>query len=170
MSDAQEIRRVPYPGTEGAPTGSPHDMSHMVNIATMIADLQAILEKFGNTCVYVRRGGLSWGGVALNRRSDDEKFGLFDLQAQHDRALLQRAEQVERLIADRNAERETRWKCDAEITRLQERVAEMEGENERLRGACKIALLHAPVIRLAPERRHTISVLEAALAKETPNG
>lgn len=38
-----------------------------------------------------------------------------------------------------------------------------ENKIERLREACRIALLHAPSIRLAPERRHTIAVLEAAL-------
>lgn len=116
MSEAHEIRRVPYPGTEGAPTGNPHDMSHMVQIATLIADLQDILRKFGNTCVYVRRGGLSWGAVALNRRGDDEKFGLFDLQAQHDRETIQRGEQVERLITTLASEREARWKCEAALT------------------------------------------------------
>jgi hypothetical protein len=36
-------------------------------------------------------------------------------------------------------------------------------EIELLREACRTALIHAPSIRLAPERRHTIAVLEAAL-------
>ncbi len=79
------------------------DMDHMVRIDTMIADLQKISDQFGNTCVYIRRGGISWGAVALNRRSDDEKHGVFDLQAQHDRDMTQRAEQVQRLKADRDA-------------------------------------------------------------------
>lgn len=76
MNETHEIRRVPYPGTEGTPTDDPHDMSHMVQIATLIADLQSIRTRFGNTCVYIRRGELSWGAVALNRRDDDKKFGL----------------------------------------------------------------------------------------------
>ena len=112
MDQGHEVRRVPYPGTEGTPTDSPYDMSHMVQIDALIADLKSVRERFGNTCVYIRRGGLSWGAVALNRRSEDEKFGLFDLQAQHDRDLIQRAEQVKRLIADRDNEREARWKLE----------------------------------------------------------
>lgn len=130
MSDlgkSEEVRRVPYPGTEGAPTDSPHDMSHMVQIDTMIADLQKISTSFGNTCVYVRRGGLSWGAVALNRRDEDEKFGLFDLQARHDRELIRHAGQVERLIESRNEQYEERGKAEAEIERLR-------AENERLTG------------------------------------
>lgn len=127
-----ETRRIPYPGTEGALTDSPHDMSHMVQIDALIGDLASISKRYGNTCVYVRRGGLSWGAVALNRRSDDEKFGLFDLQAEHDRVLTQRAEQVERLIADRNSEREARWKLDAA---LREKDKAMDVLVERLAAA-----------------------------------
>lgn len=129
---AREIRRVPYPGTEGAPTDAPHDMSHMVQIETLIADLQSIRDRFGNTCVYIRRRGLSWGAVALNHRADDEKFGLFDLQAQHDRDMAQRAEQVQRLIADRDSEREARWKCEAALT---EKDRAMSVLFERMRAA-----------------------------------
>lgn len=92
-----------------------NDMDHMVQIDTFIADLQEISDRFGNTCVYVRRGGLSWGAVALNRRDDDKKHGVFDLHAQHDRDMTQHAEQVERLIADRDSEREAREKCEAAL-------------------------------------------------------
>jgi hypothetical protein len=49
-----------------------------------------------------------------------------------------------------------RWK---EIKRLERELAEA-------RRALKIARLHAPSIRLAPERRHTIAVLDAALAAQ----
>jgi predicted translin family RNA/ssDNA-binding protein len=45
------------------------------------------------------------------------------------------------------------------------RAEAAEAEIKRLREALKIARLHAPSIRLAPERRHTIAVLEAALAQ-----
>lgn len=107
-----EIKRVPYPGTEGAPTDDPHDMSHMVKIEKLIEDLQSIRERFGNTCVYVRRGGLSWGAVALNRKADDEQHGIFDLQAQHDRDMQSLSEQVARLRGDRDSERDARWKCE----------------------------------------------------------
>src|SRR5712691_11918687 len=115
MEEAHEVRRVPYPGTEGAPTDNPHDMSHMVQIDKLIADLQSISKQFGNTCVYIRRGGLSWGAVALNRRDDDDKFGIFDLQAQHDRETIRCHGQVQRLIATRNSEQEARWKCEAAL-------------------------------------------------------
>ena len=37
-------------------------------------------------------------------------------------------------------------------------------ENAKLREAVRIARLHAPSIRLAPERRYTIKVLDEALA------
>ena len=76
-----ETRRVPYPGTEGAPTDSPHDMSHMVQIDTLILELKETSERWGNTCVYIRRGGMGWGAVALNRRDDDKVHGVFDLRA-----------------------------------------------------------------------------------------
>lgn len=72
--------------------------NRMVKIDTMIAELQKISKRFGNTCVYIRRGGMSWGAVALNRRSDDEEYGVYDLQAQHDRDMAQRVGQVERLL------------------------------------------------------------------------
>lgn len=75
----------------------------MVSIEKLIADLQSIRDRFGNTCVYIRRGGLSWGAVALNRRDDDQKHGVFDLQTQHDRDMLARLEQIRRLKASRDA-------------------------------------------------------------------
>jgi len=43
----------------------------MVQIEELIKELQDIRDKFGNTCVYIR--DMSWGAVALNRRSDDER-------------------------------------------------------------------------------------------------
>lgn len=108
-----EIRRVPYPGMEGAPNpDNPHDLSHMIKISAMIADLQSIFDRWGDTCVYIRRGGCSWGSVALHRRAYDEKHGIFDIQAQHDRDMQKRLEQIERLKADRDGEREAREKSD----------------------------------------------------------
>lgn len=85
-------------------------------ISGLIADLQATKDRFGDTCVYIRRGGLSWGAVALNRREDDKKHGVFDLQAQHDRDMLQRAEQVERLIASKNDWMERAFKAEAALS------------------------------------------------------
>ena len=90
-----------------------NDMDRMVQIDTFIADMQKISDRFGNTCVYIRRGGLSWGAVALNRRDDDKKNGVFDLQAQHDRDMTLRVEQVARLIADRDRERNRREVVEA---------------------------------------------------------
>ncbi len=78
------------------------DEDHMVQIDTFIADMQNISDRYGNTCVYIRRGGLSWGAVALNRRDDDRRHGVFDLQAQHDRDMTQRLGQVERLQIELN--------------------------------------------------------------------
>ncbi|MCP4537895.1 MAG: hypothetical protein GY832_12190 [Chloroflexi bacterium] len=95
------------------------DMDHMIQIDTFIADMQKISDQFGNTCIYIRRGGLSWGAVALNRRDDDEKNGVFDLQAQHDRDMRQRAEQVQRLKAERDNERNVRLRCEETLTASQ---------------------------------------------------
>lgn len=78
------------------------DDDRMERISALISRLQSTLDQWGDTCVYIRRGGLSWGAVALNRQDDDRKYGVFDLQAQHDRDMEQRVGQVERLIADRN--------------------------------------------------------------------
>lgn len=74
----------------------------MIKISKLIEDMQEVNRKFGDTCVYIRRGGLSWGAVALNRRDDDKKHGVFDLQAQHDRDMLARLEQIGRLKQSRD--------------------------------------------------------------------
>ncbi len=111
------------------------DMDHMVQIDTLIATLQATRDQFGNTCVYIRRGGLSWGGVALNRRSDDEEHGVFDLQAQHDRDMTARLEQVERLIDSKNSEQEARWKCEAALAEKDAAMERLHAENVALKKA-----------------------------------
>lgn len=109
----------------------------MVRIEKLIADLQSIKDRFGNTCVYIRRGGLSWGAVALNRRADDEKHGVFDLQAQHDRDMLERLEQVERL-------RKSRDTAEQEVARLKVDMAsrnlQITGLEHALRPFAHIAL------------------------------
>lgn len=76
------------------------DEDRMQKISEVITHLQSVQDRFGDTFVYIRRGGMSWGAVALNRRDDDKKNGVFDLQAQHDREITARVQQVERLIAD----------------------------------------------------------------------
>lgn len=105
------------------------DTDHMMKIKDLIARLQSTLDRFGNTCVYIRRGGLSWGAVALNRRDDDRKHGVFELQAQHDRDMIQRAEQVQRLMADRDHWREAQWQSEKEIAALRTQIAQAEPVN-----------------------------------------
>lgn len=102
------LRHRPGEGGEG-------NLSHMIRIKVLIERLQSTLEQFGNTCVYIRRGGLSWGAVALNRRDDDQKNGVFDLQAAHDKAMTERMEQCERLIETARSEREKRWEAEKAI-------------------------------------------------------
>jgi hypothetical protein len=69
----------------------------MWKLGELIAKLQSVLDQFGNTCVYIRRGGVGWGALALNREADDKKHGVFDLHAQHDRDMNERLEQIGRL-------------------------------------------------------------------------
>jgi hypothetical protein len=106
------------------------DEDQMVKVSELISRLQSTMDQFGDTCVYIRRGGLAWGAVALNRRDDDKKHGVFDLQAQHDRDMLQRAEQVERLIAARKVA-ETR--LNEARTALQQVVARTYSTDRRCR-------------------------------------
>jgi hypothetical protein len=42
----------------------------MVQVSELIAELQALKERWGDTCVYIT--GLSWGAVALNHQAADE--------------------------------------------------------------------------------------------------
>jgi hypothetical protein len=99
---------------DDAPTATDDD-DEMVKISVLIARMQDTLNRFGDTYVYIRRGGLSWGAVALNRRDDDKKHGVFDLQATHDREMTERVEQIGRLIADRNEWREKAWAAEAAL-------------------------------------------------------
>jgi hypothetical protein len=96
---------------DDAPTATDDD-DEMVKISALIARMQDTLNRFGDTCVYIRRGGLSWGAVALNRRDDDKKHGVFDLQATHDREMDERVEQINRLITDRNEWRDRAWAAE----------------------------------------------------------
>src|SRR5271168_3678908 len=47
------------------------DEDRMEKISHLISRLQETKDRWGDTCVYIRRGGLSWGAVALNRQGDD---------------------------------------------------------------------------------------------------
>lgn len=97
---------------------------HMMKISALIASLQSTLDRWGDTCVYIRRGGLSWGAVALNRRDDDQKHGVFDLQAQHDRDMLARLEQIGRLKASRDAAEQQVRDLTEQLNTLQRREGE----------------------------------------------
>lgn len=79
------------------------DDAKMWRIEDLIARMQKTQADFGNTCVYVRRGGMGWGAVALNRKANDEKNGVLDLEAQHDKDMQGLLEQIERLKADRDS-------------------------------------------------------------------
>lgn len=148
--EAHEIPpRPPFPGVEGAPAENPHDMSHMVQIDSLISDLQTIRQRFGNTCVYLRRGGASWGAVALNRRDADEKHGVFDLQEQHDRDMAERLGQISRLIADRD---ETRATLAAERKRADEAEALAVARGEEIVRQTKIARLADLILARDSER------------------
>lgn len=113
----EQIKPPPFPGVEGTPFADPHDTEHMTQISKLIADLQQIKDSWGDTCVYIRRHGLSWGAVALNYQNDDEKNGVFDLQDQHDRDMLARLEQIERLKADRDS-----WMEAASLDRSKDKM------------------------------------------------
>jgi hypothetical protein len=62
----------------GPEAGQPVELSGdelpagMVKISKMIADLQSIMDRFGDTCVYIKPG-VSWGATALWAKSDAEK-------------------------------------------------------------------------------------------------
>jgi hypothetical protein len=107
----------------------------MIQIEDLISRLEAVQNQFGNTCVYIRRGGMGWGAVALNRRDDDQKNGVFDMQAQHDRDMQARLEQIGRLRADR--EEAWRLRRDAEGSRDAARAAcdSMRIERDAMRKA-----------------------------------
>jgi hypothetical protein len=76
--------------------------TRMIRIEKLIADLQEIKRKFGNTCVYIHPRGMSWGAVALNYQDEDEKAGVFDLQKAYDRDRQAHKEQVDMLIKERD--------------------------------------------------------------------
>jgi uncharacterized small protein (DUF1192 family) len=123
--------RPANPSTDKDKAIEADDMDRMVKIEKLIADMQAVRDQFGNTCVYIRRGGLSWGAVALNRRADDERHGVFDLQAQHDRDMEARVGQVERLIEDRNEQRQRAIEAEDRATTAQARIERLEAELDK---------------------------------------
>lgn len=100
--------------TEGQ--GDPEN--RMTQIDKVIADMQHIRERFGNTCVYIRRYGMSWGAVALNYKADDEKNGVFNLNDEYDRRLIAHSEQVERLMASRDEAYVRANKAEKELAAL----------------------------------------------------
>lgn len=113
---AKELRAALSSGAAQAEPNCGDGESHMEKISALIARLQSTLDRWGDTCVYIRRGGLSWGAVALNRQDDDRKHGVFDLQAQHDRDMLELLEQIERLKKDRDEWRQKVWDAEAKAS------------------------------------------------------
>lgn len=107
------LASLPPARVEEGPRGDGEN--RMCKISELVAELQETQERFGDSCVYIRRGGLAWGAVALNRQADDRKHGVFDLQAAHDRAMSERLGQVERLIADRNEWRDRAVKAEGAL-------------------------------------------------------
>ena len=115
------LRRAAADTPEVAPGGMQAE-NEMRKLSWLVEWANGIIEKYGDSCIYVRRGGLSWGAVALNYHGDDKKFGVFDLQAKHDRDMIARVEQINRLIADRNKERDLAVAAEAEVAQLRERL------------------------------------------------
>jgi hypothetical protein len=93
------------PGAAMTDSENPTTVDRMLAIDKLIEMCQSIKDRWGNTCVYIRRGGMTWGAVALNAQADDEKHGVFDLQAAHDRDRERHLGQVKRLMDDRD-----RWR------------------------------------------------------------
>lgn len=133
-------------GWRGGQTDDQND--RMVKISALIADLITVRERYGDTCVYIRRGGMAWGSVALNREADDKKHGVFDLQAQHDRDMQRMAEIVERWRADRKAAEACALAAEA---RMGEVVAMLDAESDdklkTLWGGCREVIRAAHPIR-----------------------
>ena len=69
-SEKRQLAEGEYKHDPSAPVGL------MQKVSQMIAYLQNVLNNFGDSCVYVRPGGVSWGAVALNRESEDRKLGV----------------------------------------------------------------------------------------------
>ena len=70
MSDDLKIPDGEYGHNPSAPVGK------MQKVSETIAYFQNVLDNFGNSCVYVRPGGVSWGAVALNREAEDKALGV----------------------------------------------------------------------------------------------
>ncbi len=111
-ASGEQIKKPDWPGVEGAKTTDPYRGNHMIQIEKLIADLQSVHKQFGNTCVYIRQFGVSWGAVALNREAEDEKNGVFVLEDRYREILVERLAQIERLKAERDSERDARHKAD----------------------------------------------------------
>lgn len=48
-------------------------MARQTQISKLIAELQDVQNKWGDTCVHIRAGGLTWGATALHANDDDRK-------------------------------------------------------------------------------------------------
>lgn len=111
-TNGEQIKQPEWIGVEGAETADPYHGNRMIQIEKLIADLQDIHKKFGNTCVYIRQFGVSWGAVAMNREAEDERNGVFALEDRYRQILEERIAQIERLRGERDSERDARQKAD----------------------------------------------------------
>ncbi len=69
----------------------------MRKVSDTIAYFQDVLARYGDSCVYIRTGGCSWGAVALNRKHADELAGDDGPETLLRTALLEHAEYRERV-------------------------------------------------------------------------
>jgi RecJ-like exonuclease len=160
-------------GTGRAPPAPSHtavepvaDEDRMLKISKVIAELLEIKQRFGDTCVYIRRGGMSWGAVALNREADDKKHGVFDLQAQHDRDMLARVEQNQRLIDDNRELRGRVHNAEAALTAQAAALVAAERErDEALAEATKWWLSDCRSLTERNEARAEVATLKARVAE-----
>lgn len=95
---------------ERAQGGGTLDGPGMLRISTLISHLQDIKDANGDTCVYARSAGLTWGAVAINALDEDQKHGVFDREAAAAREAARHYGQVQRLMDERD-----QWRAKAQL-------------------------------------------------------
>ena len=113
------------------------DHGFMVRIGALIEDLQKVHERFGNTCVYIRNRGLSWGAVALSRFAHDESHPAV---IEPTEMQLQEAKDIDHELAARLLAQRDHYYKEFEATQKLLRLSEAcrmdaEDECEQLRKA-----------------------------------
>lgn len=72
-------------------------LSGMRKVSETIAYFQDVINRFGDSCVYIRPGGCSWGAVALNREAFDAKSPEDQAREKHSELLHLATMRAERL-------------------------------------------------------------------------